>query len=288
MTQSVDLHFFNPKAGLFWQASEKASAYASFAVGHREPNRNDYTESSPDSRPRPERILNTEAGFQRNWTNWVFNANLYHMHYQDQLVLTGRLNDVGEYTRINVPASYRLGVEMEGQWQNRRGWAAQAGATLSRNRILNYTEYLDDFETGEQIAIFRGDVPMAFSPGLIATAQFSYDFLWKKEGRSLEAALLHKFVGRQYLGNGGGGSEELAYDPNLPAYFYGDLRIAYSQSFKGFKRVELSLLAANIWNRLYASNGWIYRYAYGGQPIADAGYYPQAGRNFLASLKIDL
>ncbi|MBK7409170.1 MAG: TonB-dependent receptor [Saprospirales bacterium] len=121
VTQSVNLHFFNPKAGLFWQLGERTAAYASFAVGHREPNRNDYTESSPDSRPHPERVLNTEVGLQHTRKQWGFNANVYHMYYQDQLVLTGQLNDVGEYTRINVPVSYRLGMELEAQWQSTRG-----------------------------------------------------------------------------------------------------------------------------------------------------------------------
>ncbi|MFZ2899692.1 MAG: TonB-dependent receptor [Saprospiraceae bacterium] len=285
VTQSVGLHFFNPKAGLFWSLSQRTAAYASFAVGHREPNRNDYTESSPDSRPRPERVLNTEAGLQHKWKELEFQANFYHMHYQDQLVLTGQINDVGEYTRINAPVSYRMGIELEGRWQHKSGWAAQAGATLSRNKILDFVQFVDvydpDFNYIGQEEENLGTVDMAFSPSLIANAQLSYDVLKKKEEQSLEIALLHKYVGRQYLDNSGGAGAVLG------AYFYGDLRITYSRPLKWMKRMEAALLVANIWDQLYSSNGWAYNYRFAGELYTDAGFYPQAGRNFLVSLKLD-
>lgn len=284
VTQSVDHHFFNPKAGLFWKGSERTAAYASFAVGHREPNRNDYTESSPDSRPRPERVLNTEAGFQQSWKNAGFNANFYHMYYQDQLVLTGQINDVGEYTRVNVPVSYRMGVELEGRWQSKSGLAAQAGATLSRNQIRDLTLYLsgtDQEQNPVDGAPFElGTVDIPFSPALIANAQISYDLL-KKNDQSLELALLHKYVGRQYM------EYSNRLNTSLDPYFYGDLRIAYSRPLRWLERMEASLLVSNIWNRLYASNGWAYNYLDAGAIQADGGYYPQAGRNFLFSLKLD-
>jgi iron complex outermembrane receptor protein len=34
------------------------------------------------------------------------------MYYIDQLVLTGKLNDVGNPIRVNVPQSYRTGAEL--------------------------------------------------------------------------------------------------------------------------------------------------------------------------------
>lgn len=288
VTQSVNLSFFNPKAGLFLQLSPKTAAYCSFAVGHREPNRNDYTETSPESRPRPERLYNGELGFQQRWKDLGFNANLYYMHYRDQLVLTGQINDVGEYTRINVPVSYRAGVELEGEWR-RGGLDMLAGLTLSRNRIPGFTEYVDVYGPDEpwvtgQMAFERGTVSLAFSPGVIGSAQAGYDFLYKKEGRSLLVALMGKYVGKQYLDNAG------RPDAQLDPYFYADLRVSYSRAFKGIKSAEISLLAANILNHLYESNGWSYRYilAPSGDINTDTGYYPQAGRNFLLSLKIGL
>ena len=287
VTQSVDLHFFNPKAGLFWQWTKQTAAYASFAVGHREPNRNDYTESSPDSRPRPERILNTELGLQKTWKNSGINLNFYHMYYQDQLVLTGAINDVGEYTRVNVPRSYRLGLELEGRWQGRPGLDVQGGFTLSRNKLLDYTRFVDtydlDFNYTGQERIEQGTVDMAFSPALVGNIQVAYDLLHRSpKGHSLQLALMHKYVGLQYLDNTADGQAKL--DP----YFYGDLRLSYALPLPGIRRLEATLLLANIWDRLYASNGWAYSYNFAGDVYTDTGFYPQAGRNFLFSLKIDL
>ncbi|MCB9285489.1 MAG: TonB-dependent receptor [Lewinellaceae bacterium] len=289
VTQSVDLHFFNPKAGLFWQVDEHTAAYASFAVGHREPNRNDYTDSSPDSRPRAERMFNTEVGFQHIRRQWGLHANLYHMYYQDQLVLTGQLNDVGEYTRINVPVSYRLGLELEARWQSSGGWKATGGLTISRNKISGFQEYLDQYDEGfnwlGQALLEPGDVDLAFSPGLIGTAQIGYDFLFRKganKGRSLELALLNKYVGKQYLDNSG------AADSALDPYFYSDLRLTLALPLKWVERMELAFQVSNLWNRYYASNGWSYRYRVGDEVFTDKGFYPQAGRNFLVSFKLNL
>ncbi|MBK6903415.1 MAG: TonB-dependent receptor [Saprospirales bacterium] len=287
VTQSLSLNFLNPKAGLFWQLSDKTSAYGSFAVGHREPNRNDYTESSPNSRPRPERLYNGELGFQQTWKNLGLNANLYYMHYRDQLVVTGKLNDVGEYTRVNVPTSYRGGVELEGNWQY-NGWEVIAGLTLSRNKIKDFIEYVDyyswifpDFIAG-QTAIERGTVDLAFSPALIGSAQLSYDFLPEKD-RSLQFTLMTKYVGKQYLDNAS--QDDAALDP----YFYSDLKLTLSLPFKRIRKAEASVLLANIWNQRYETNGWSYRYIDTfTPPVTETGYYPQAGRNFLLSLKVEL
>lgn len=284
VTQSVSLNFFNPKAGLFWQLSDKTSAYGSFAVGHREPNRNDYTESSGESRPRPERLYNGEFGFQQTWENLGLNANLYHMHYRDQLVLTGQLNDVGEYTRVNVPLSYRSGLELEGLWTP-DSWQLGAGMTLSRNKVADFTEYADVYDEGfnwvGQKAIGRGTTDLAFSPALIASAQLAYDFLPQKD-KTLQLALLSKYVGKQYLDNSG--QDDAALDP----YYYSDLRLVFAFPFKRIKKLEIALLASNIWNHQYESNGWSYRYVVDGNIQTDLGYYPQAGRNYLLSLKVEL
>ncbi|HHH50043.1 MAG TPA: TonB-dependent receptor, partial [Saprospiraceae bacterium] len=114
ITQNARLHFFNPKFGLFYKLKNNSNLYASFAVGNREPNRSDYTESTPASRPSHETLCNTELGFKQIWKHNYFNINAYHMKYNNQLVLTGQINDVGEQTRINVKDSYRLGLELDG------------------------------------------------------------------------------------------------------------------------------------------------------------------------------
>ena len=110
---NASLNFFNPKLGLTYEWHNNTQLYASFAVGNREPNRSDYTESSPTSRPSHETLYNTELGIRQNFRNTIWAINGYLMQYKNQLVLTGQLNDVGEYTRTNVDDSYRIGVELE-------------------------------------------------------------------------------------------------------------------------------------------------------------------------------
>ncbi|MEQ1746954.1 MAG: TonB-dependent receptor, partial [Saprospiraceae bacterium] len=106
-TQRAELLFFNPKVGLNWQLGSDWAAYAFFGIGQREPNRDDYTQSTPASRPRPERLLDWEGGIKRRSENWSLSANLFFMDYRDQLVLDGRINDLGAYIRTNVPRSHR-------------------------------------------------------------------------------------------------------------------------------------------------------------------------------------
>ena len=64
--QTVNLRFFNPKYGIFYSMSENSSVYASYSEGKREPNRNDYIESTPSSRPIPETLFDTEVGYRYN------------------------------------------------------------------------------------------------------------------------------------------------------------------------------------------------------------------------------
>ncbi|MDV7393766.1 TonB-dependent receptor, partial [Arthrospira platensis SPKY1] len=164
-----------------------------------------------------------------------------HMYYQDQLVLTGAINDVGEYTRVNVPRSYRLGLELEGRWQGRPGLDVQGGFTLSRNKLLDYTRFVDtydlDFNYTGQERVEQGRVDMAFSPALVGNIQIAYDFLHRSEkGHSFQMALMHKYVGLQYLDNTADGQAKL--DP----YFYGDLRLSYALPLPGVRRIEATLL----------------------------------------------
>lgn len=117
VTQRATLTFFNPKAGVNWNFRPKWEAYLFFGVGNHEPNRDDYTESTPAQRPLPERMYDWEAGLKTKGDNWNLSLNAYWMQYKNQLVLNGRINDVGAYTRVNVPDSYRAGLELEGVYQ---------------------------------------------------------------------------------------------------------------------------------------------------------------------------
>ena len=286
VTQTDRLHFFNPKAGLYFRLSEQSSVYASFAVANREPNRDDYVDSSPVSRPAPERLLNTELGYERQWKKARVQANFYHMFYEDQLVLTGQLNDVGAYTRTNVPESYRLGVELNGAWQALTTLELSGNATLSRNRIRAFTEFVDqydlDFNYLGQAIVEHRETDLGFSPSFIAAWELNWTPFAKplqKAKHDFALALLGKYVGQTYLDNTG--SEDAALDP----YSFVDLRLSYALPLKrSGGSLELTFLLRNLLDTRYETNGWVYRYEYDGQLTRDLGLYPQAGRNFLAGV----
>lgn len=278
------LSFFNPKAGLFYQITPRTEAYASFAVANREPNRNDYTENPIGAWPKPERLYNTEIGWRRRWDKAAFGANFYHMNYKDQLVLNGQINDVGEYMRINVPKSYRMGVELVGGLEISPRLDLNGNVTLSQNKVDNFTEYVDaydaDFNWMEQQTIQREDTDLAFSPNVIAGGDVSFQVLPEGGKHHLNLTLLGKYVGKQYIDN--------SSDENnvLDAYWFSDFRLQYRWETSFFKEIGLTFLVQNVFDRLYETNAWSYRYNYDGTNLVDQGLYPQAGRNYLLGLSV--
>ncbi|MEM9835077.1 MAG: TonB-dependent receptor [Bacteroidota bacterium] len=282
--EAASLSFFNPKAGLYYDFGNGGAAYASFGIARREPNRNDFVDNPLTSRPRPERLANTEIGFRKTSRRAQIGINFYHMHYRDQLVLNGQLNDVGEYIRINVPNSYRLGIELQGGYAFTERLSAAANLTLSRNRVKNYTEFLDDYDENfgwlGQTTIEREDTPLAFSPDVMGGAQIEYQILNSKR-QQLAVTLMGKFVGERYLDNSG--------DENntLDAYFYSDARLQYSIEPGFMKKINISLQVNNVFDELYSANGWSYRYRFAGEEALDQGLYPQATRNFLLNVGLE-
>ncbi|MGB3800294.1 MAG: TonB-dependent receptor, partial [Lewinella sp.] len=268
--------FFNPKAGIVYLPAPGTRAYASFGVAQREPNRNDFVDNPASARPVAEKLYNTEVGFTRMLGKANYGINAYYMDYRDQLVLTGALNDVGDYIRTNVPQSYRLGLELQGGLQIVPNLNVGGNLTFSRNRVRNFTELLDDWDEGGQLAVEREDTPLSFSPDLTGALEVSYgrDF----RNNRIEAALQNKYVGDRYVDNSG------AEESKLNGYYYSDLRLAYELK----SRYRITFLLRNLTDQLYSSNGWSYRYQVGGAPTTMLGMYPQAGRNFMLSLGIDL
>ncbi|MEM9930567.1 MAG: TonB-dependent receptor, partial [Bacteroidota bacterium] len=298
--------FFNPKVGVLYDLPGKGQAYASFGVAQREPNRNDYTENPSATRPRSEKLLNTEVGIRRSGRNFNYGINFYHMAYQDQLVLTGQLNDVGEYIRANVPESYRLGLELQGGYQVSPKFTVGGNLTLSRNRVRSFTEFLDsfdeDFASLGQDQVLREDVPLAFSPDVVGALDLNYQVV--QSGRhQLEAGLQAKYVGERYVDNSG------TPGAALEAYHYADLRLSYRLKLRrpvvqlpvtpmnpadDPARIEkqgpvlrFTLLVRNITDQLYISNGWSYRYNFAGEETLLKGLFPQAGRNLLLGVGVD-
>ena len=180
--------FLNPKFGLYYDIDKKSDLYASFAVANREPNRSDFVDSSPESRPTHETLYDTEIGYKYQNKNYTFSANAYYMIYENQLVLTGQINDVGAYTRTNINYSERLGLELEGNFKinNKLFWAANA--TFSKNKIPFFVEYVDNWDTWGQEVYKYEDTDIAFSPNLIWASRFDYKF-----NKSTNAQFISKY-----------------------------------------------------------------------------------------------
>ena len=275
--QQVDLNFINPKIGLTFDLDEKNSLYASFGIGNKEPNRDDYVESSPTSRPKPERLNNFEFGHQFHSAKITLLSNVFYMKYEQQLTLTGKINDVGSYTRINVPNSYRFGIELDGSYTLASYLKFFANAALSQNKIAKFVEYVDNWDDGSQLSLEHSNTDLAFSPAIIAQGGVSV-FPLKYFCMNLSG----KYVGKQYLDNTSNANRM------LNDYFTSDVKLSYIIKTKLIKEIEISLLVNNIFSKKYESNGWTYSYINAGAQRAENYYYPQAGINYLAALCLKL
>ncbi len=288
--QSADFDFFNPKFGIFYQMNQNKSAYASFALANKEPNRNDFVESSPDSRPQHETLFDTELGYKINGNKLQFGINAYYMVYENQLVLTGQINDVGAYTRTNIDYSERKGIEVEAAYVISEKLKWVGNATFSENKIANFTEYVDNWDTWGQETIHYEDTDISFSPDLIWASTFSYEL-----NDHLNAQFISKYVGDQYIDN------TSSQERMLEAYLVHNARLSVNINSKVFKTAKITFQANNLLEEKYSNNAWIYRFISDGyDPRPDdpyvnanseggydmAGYFPQAGRNYLLGISL--
>ncbi len=280
-------NFVNPKAGLTYLISntsrERQKAYASIAVANKEPNRDDF-EAADTSRPKAERLYDIEAGYEINKKNWSLGANLYYMIYKDQLVATGKINDVGAYTRTNVPNSFRRGIELQASYVPAYWVRLSANATFSENKVVDYTEYIDNYDdpTYAQVGIKHSNTNIALSPATIAAGTLTFaPFRYMKNDQVLEMDLSGKYVGKQNLDNSGDERRTLS------DYTLCDIRLRYSIKTKPFRELAATLALNNIFDRRYESNGYVYYvYQEKGQQIVDNRYFPQAGFNWMLGLSM--
>lgn len=271
--QNASLNFINPKLGLNFDINPNASVYASYSIGNKEPSRDDYTQSTPESRPKHETLNDIEAGYKHHTKNAMWTINAYWMDYKNQLVLTGEINNVGEYNRTNVAKSYRQGIETAFGVRLLKILTWDMNATFSQNKIENFEEFVDDYDNGGQQKIIHSKTDIAFSPNVIAGNTFTFEPL-----KNLKFSFISKYVGQQYLDNTSTGTRK------LDAFFVNDLRINYSFKTKYIRSIGITLAINNLFSEQYESNGYTYGYIYGGQRIVENFYYPQAGVNYLAGL----
>ncbi len=271
--------FFNPKIGLSYHQNNWL-AYVSYSVAHKEPNRDDF-EAGKDQQPKPETLQDWEAGIERKNNRSFLSANLYYMKYKDQLVLTGQINDVGAYTRTNIPNSYRLGIELQGSSMINKWLKAAANLTLSRNRIKNFTEYIDAYDAGYnwigQDTKFYKESAISFSPDVIGAATVTFIPV-----KQLNIDLLSKYAGKQYLDNTENESRK------LHPYFTEDVRAIYSFSKSWLKNVDLIFQVNNVFNKKYEPNGYTFSYYVASDLTTENYYYPMAGTNWMFGVNVKL
>jgi iron complex outermembrane receptor protein len=265
--------FFNPKIGYQFNKNGWIH-YASYAIGQKEPNRDDF-EAGTATQPKKEQLQDLEIGLEKRNKKTTWSANIYFMRYKDQLVLTGKINDVGAYTRMNVPNSYRLGLELSHNTILSSKLQLTSNITISKNKIKSFTEYIDNYDTGNQDAITRNNTNIAFSPNFIAASTLAY-----KPSKALSVELQTKWVGKQYLDNSS------LHERSLEAFANQDISASYQFAKKENRSFLLTARVNNITNQKYVPNGYSYAYVYGGETITANGYYPMATINYLIGFTI--
>jgi len=266
-------NFFNPKAGLSFQ-KDSWSGYTSYSRGQKEPNRDDF-EAGLDQQPKAEKLNDFELGVEKRNDNYSVGITGYYMHYKDQLVLTGKINDVGAYTRTNVPKSYRTGVELVAAVKPANWFNASVNFAVSKNKVEDFTEYIDDYDNGGQITNLYSSTDLAFSPNIVGAATISVIPV-----KNAEISLISKYVGKQYLDNTQNESRK------LNAYYTQDARLIYTISKGCLKELNIILQAINLFDKLYEPNGYTFSYYYGGSLTTENYYFPMAGRNFIIGVNV--
>ncbi|HOG36149.1 MAG TPA: TonB-dependent receptor [Paludibacteraceae bacterium] len=284
-------HFFNPKAGISYTNSGH-TAYFNFAIANREPNRQNYTEAGPNDLPLSERLYDYELGYTYTHRLFFIGANLYFMDYDNQLVLTGQYSDTGAYLTKNVKDSYRTGIELTFGVQPCSWFSWDGNITLSRNKIKNYSDWVDDWDAdwnqpevvanNGQVLVNYGTTDISFSPNITAGCNFQFDI------KGFNAQLQTNYVGEQFLDN------TMNAAAKLDDYCVTNLRLAYTIPIKKvIKNLTVNVQMNNLFNTLYVSNGGTYSYFEGASGDFSPSrqkympwYYAQAGFNIHAGFSI--
>ncbi|MES2515173.1 MAG: TonB-dependent receptor [Bacteroidota bacterium] len=271
--------FFNPKVGINYLVTKNTNVYASYGIANKEPNRNDFVQSSVKSRPKYEQLSDLEIGATHRFKNVSIGLNLYDMEYKDQLVLNGQVNDVGAYNRVNVASSYRRGVEFELAANITKYFTFNGNITLSENKIKNYSEFVDNYDTYGQDTLRYSNTDISFSPNVIAAANFIF-----KPIKNLEVSFLNKYVGKQYLDNTSN-DQKAIHD-----YFVTDFRVNYTIHTKLIKDISIIAVIYNLSNTIYETNGYNYSYymtSNNEKTLYSSNYLaPAAPTNFMLGLNL--
>ncbi len=288
ITQDYFWQFVNPKASISYNwgknsanSSNDQTIYFSFAMANREPTRSDIVDAPETLKPTPETLYDFELGYLLDMKKARFNINSYLMYYDNQLVLTGQINDVGAAIMSNVDQSYRAGVELVFQYQPVKYFGWKVNTTLSQNKIIDYVQYVETYdENWEFLSMTEqhlGNTDISFSPNFVFGNEFIFTPL-----KNFNIGFVTKIIGKQYIDN--------SSDENhiLKPYTISNLNLSYQ--FPNYKKLKASLFFSinNIFNAQYESNAWLWKAYIGGVEEYSDGYYPQAGINFFGGFRIRL
>jgi len=280
ITQSHPFNFFNPKAGLTYKLNMNNDVFASYSIANRDPNQTDYSNAGLNESPTSERLYDTELGYRFQSPALSLGVNLYYMRYKNQLILTGKISQIGEMLTTNIPDSYRSGIELTAGVKITDWLKWDGNMTLSSNKILKFTEegvdvYDADWKlTGVQNN-YLGTTDIAYSPNIISNSIFTFNY------KNFDCGFYSNYVSKQYLDNTSDNTR------SINAYFVNNLSIQYSLKMKPLKSIDFRVLVNNLFNAQYETNGYTwYSYYLGGQRVNDLRYFPQAGTNFLASVTL--
>ncbi len=265
--------FVNPKLGLSYVRGQW-KAYLSYAAASKEPNRDDF-EAGTTNQPVPEHLQDLELGVARRGAAFNWSATAFYMRYRNQLVLTGQINDVGAYTRTNIPQSFRAGLELTASWRPADRIDLSANLAYSQNKVRNFTAYYDDYDNGGQKTETLSRADLAYSPDWVGGASITI-----KPLPQLELSLMGKYVSRQYLDNTSNKGRTL--DP----FLVNDLRLSYRIMPKFMKEILLTGQVSNLFNTRYEPNGYTFSYYYGGSLQTENYYFPMAGINAMMGINL--
>lgn len=266
--------FFNPKAGITYKLSRKNNFYLSYARANREPARVDFENFEPES----ESLNDFELGWRHTTTKTAINANVFYLDFNNQLVLTGALDQVGFPIRTNSGSSFRAGIEVDATLKITDQFTIKPNIAVSTNKNRDFVAQRD----GEFVNL--GTTNISFSPDVIAGNSIIY-----APTKNVSLTLFSKYVGEQFLANLDLESSK------LESYFTNDVNVQYTiHSIPYIKSLILTAQVNNVFNELYENNGFFFSFdvpndaGNGVTTLDGAGFYPQAGTNFLVGATIRL
>jgi iron complex outermembrane recepter protein len=267
--------FINPKVGITYNKNSW-QWYISYARAAKEPNRDDF-EAALTEQPKAEQLNDFEMGIEKRKPSYNYGATFYYMYYKNQLVLTGKINDVGAYTRTNIPNSYRLGIELQCGYAIHKKVSIAGTMAVSNNKLKNFTEYIDNYDNGTQQTKLYNKSNLAFSPSVVASSTIAI-VPFKKASINL----LSKYVGKQYMDNTANNSR------SLNAFFVQDINLNYGLTGKVLKNTQFIVQLNNVFNKKYEPNGYTFSYIYAGELTTENFYFPMAGFNLMVGVNVRL